>query len=60
MDINTDFAKEIRQYNGQISVIDTEHFAISIDKDWLSLSVSLSWKFRMFHVQILCFVFEVY
>lgn len=46
--------------DGECSVIDTMHFSFAIDRDWLSVEVGFSWKYRMFHVQILCFVFDIY
>lgn len=46
--------------DGEFILIDTEHFSFCIDRDWLSFEVGFSWKYRQFHIQILCLVFDVY
>ena len=46
--------------DGEFHLIDTEHFCFAIDRDWLSVEIGFSWKYRMFHVQILCFVVDIY
>jgi hypothetical protein len=46
--------------DGEFNLIDTEHFSFAIDRDFLALEIGFSCKFRMFHIQILCFVIDIY
>lgn len=59
--INKNFKKDWSSYDcGEINFIDSEHFSLDIDKDFFSLSISLSYKIRMIYICIGHLVFRIY
>ncbi len=58
--INKDFKRDYKIYGGEVNVIDTLHFSLDIDKDFLGLSVDLSLVYRMIYIKIFCFVIRIY
>ena len=58
--INKNFKKNWSSCGGEINFIDSEHFSLDIDKDFFSLSISLSYKYRMIYICIGHLVFRIY
>ena len=59
--INKDFKHDWKtQTGGEISIIETNHFELGVDRDFIELSISVSPRFRMACIQILLFIFRFY
>lgn len=58
--INKNFRRDWNIYSGEINVIDSKHFNLNIDKDYISFSISLSFKLRLLYIAFLCFVIRIY
>ena len=58
--INKHFKRDWKSMNGEINVLTASHFSIDIDKDYFSLSISMSWRFRLIYVSLGHLVFRIY
>lgn len=58
--INKNFKKDWKIFGGEIGLLSTEHFSADIDKDYFSISVSVSWKYRLVYIAIGHLVFRFY
>lgn len=58
--INKNFRRDWNIYGGEINVIDSKHFSLDIDKDYISFSISFSFKLRLLYIAFLCFVIRIY
>lgn len=58
--INKDFKKDWKIFGGEIELLSAKHFSIAIDKDYFSISISMSWKFRFVYIAIGHLVFRFY
>lgn len=58
--INKDFKTEWAHYGGTINVFDTKHFSFDIDKEFFSISISVSWVYRMIYIGIGHLIFRIY
>lgn len=58
--INKDFKKDWKIFGGEVGLLSTNHFSIDIDKDYFSISISMSWKYRLVYIAIGHLVFRFY
>ena len=58
--INKHFFQDWKIYNGEINVINSNHFSLDIDKDYASIGISISWKFRLILINLLHIVLRWY
>lgn len=58
--INKNFKRDWRIFDGEITLMNTKHFSVDIDKDYFSVSISGSWKYRLIYVAIGHIIFRFY
>ena len=58
--LNKRFKKDWQMCGGEVNLIDTEHFSVSIDKSSFSVSISVSWKGRFIYIAIGHITFRFY
>lgn len=52
--------KDWKIWGGEVGLLSANHFSIDIDKDYFSISISMSWKFRLVYIAIGHLVFRFY
>ena len=59
--LNKNFKRDWKVSGGEVNVLETKHFSLSIDKDYfISFAISCSFTYRLVYVTFLCFVFRFY
>ena len=57
--INKDFIIDWKN-GGEVNIIDTSHFSLSIDKDYISLCLAFSLTYNLIYIALWRFVFRFY
>lgn len=58
--INKDFKNDWRMYSGLVNIINTKHFDLDFDKDYITFQISFSWRYRLLVISIFNLVFRFY
>lgn len=56
--INKDFKRDWKYYGGEVNIIDTKHFSLDFDKDYITFQISFSWSYRLLVISIFNLVFR--
>lgn len=57
--INKEFKRDWK-YGGEVNILETNHFSLDFDKDYIGLSISFSPTFRIFYARIIKLVIRIY
>lgn len=58
--LNKDFKRDWKYFGGEVNIIETEHFSLDFDKDYITFQISFSWRYRLLVVSIFNLVFRFY
>lgn len=58
--INKDFKSDWVHFGGEVSIIDTKHFSLDFDKDYITFQISFSLRYRLLVISIFNLVFRFY
>ena len=56
---NKDFKRDWRN-GGEVNLIDTSHFSLDIDKDFIGFAFDVSYTFRMVYIKLIFLVLRIY
>lgn len=58
--INKNFKRDWKIFGGEVNIIETEHFSLDFDKDYITFQISFSWRYRLLVISIFNLVFRFY
>ena len=58
--LNKNFKRDWDIMGGEVNLIDTSHFSLDIDKDFLGFGFDVSYTFRMVYIKIFFLVMRIY
>ena len=58
--INRNFKRDWKHYNGQIDLLTGKHLTLSVDKDYISFSLSISWRYMLIDLRLFNLVLTIY
>lgn len=58
--INKNFKRDWKNFGGEVNIIESEHFSLDFDKDYITFQISFSWRYRLLVVSIFNLVFRFY
>lgn len=58
--LNKNFKREWKLFGPEVNILESEHFVLAIDKDWIALDIAIAPKLKMLRIQILCIIIDIF